>query len=249
MTNLRRIVFVLAVGCIFLMPAIPVFAQDQGGAPPGTHQDTTDGATWIRRLERPDRIPGLKINEVIAALGLKPGDVVADIGAGTGAFTIPFARAVGPDGRALAVDLWPELLEYIDQKARKENVTNVHTVLAAFDDPRLPKGEVDVAFFHDVFHNVNDRQAYLHVLASYLKPGGRIAIIEQEFDDPIAKKWDRDEDRIRKEQVDAWRAKAGFKLVGEYDLFRGANNPAGAGMPARWFVVYARAANPTRPSR
>ena len=214
--------------------------QQQGNRPPGTHQDNTEGAEWIKRLERPERIPGLKIDEVIASLGLKPGDVIADIGAGTGAYTIPFAKAVAPTGKALAVDIWPELLDYVKQKAAREKVTTLDTVLAALDDPRLPKNQVDIAFFHDVFHNTNDRQAYLNVLASELKPGGRIAIVEQEFDDPIAKKWDKPEDRITREQVKGWMAAAGFELRAEFDIFQGARNPKGTGMPERWFVIYGR---------
>jgi quinoprotein glucose dehydrogenase len=211
---------------------------DQGNRPPGTHQDNTTGAEWIKRLERPERIPGLKVDEVIATLGLKPGDVVADIGSGTGAYTILFAKAVAPSGRAIAVDIWPELLEYVKQKAVAANVTNLQTVLAALDDPRLPNQQVDLAFFHDVFHNANDRAGYLRVLVSQLKPGGRIAIIEQEFDDPIAKKWDEDADRITREQVREWMASVGFELKAEFDLFTGARNPKGTGMPARWFVIY-----------
>ena len=211
---------------------------DQGNRPPGTHQDNTNAEEWIKRLERPERIPGLKIDAVIAALGLKPGDVVADIGSGTGAYTIPFARTVAPAGKAIAIDIWPGLLDHVKQKAATAGVTNLQTVLAALDDPRLPPQQVDLAFFHDVFHNANDRQAYLRVLVSQLKPGGRIAIIEQEFDDPIAKKWDEDADRITREQVKQWMAAVGFELKAEFDLFQGAKNPKGTGMPERWFVVY-----------
>lgn len=207
--------------------------------PEGIHQDLTDGREWIRRLERPERIAGLRIPEVIAALGLGPGVVVADIGAGTGAFALPFARAVAPSGRAYAVDIWPELVDHVRQKAAAESLSNLRAILAARDDPSLPAGEVDVAFFHDVFHNVNDRVGYLRRLAGQLKPGGRIAIVEQEFDDPIAKKWDRPEDRITREQVKAWMGEVGFELRAEFDLFQGEKNPPGAGMPARWFVVYA----------
>jgi len=214
--------------------------QDQGDRPPGTHQDMTDAQTWIKRLERPERIPGLRIPDVIACLKLKPGDVVADIGAGTGAFSIPFAKAVAPQGKVYAVDIWQGLLDYINEKARKENVTNLQTVLAKTTDPLLPKGQVDLAYFHNVFHNTNDRQAYLKVLASELKPSGRIAIVEAEFDDPIEKKWDPPEDRITKDEVQDWMANIGFHLVGDYDIFEGANNPQGTGMPQRWFVVYAR---------
>jgi SAM-dependent methyltransferase/mono/diheme cytochrome c family protein len=217
----------------------------QGDRPPGTHQDNTAGTEWIKRLERPDRIVGLKAAEVVARLDLRPSDVVADIGAGTGAYTIPFAKAVAPSGTAFAVDIWPELLDYISTKAKAASVANVETVLADRNDPRLP-AKVDVAFFHDVFHNMNDRQAYLSVLVSYLKPGGRIAIIEQEFDDPIARKWDLPEDRITRDQVAGWMAAVGFRLVAEFDTFQGRNNPEGAGMPERWFVVYGRDAPTTR---
>jgi len=216
---------------------------NQGDRPAGTHQDNTPGTEWIKRLERPERIPGLKTDAVIALLHLKPGDVIADIGAGTGAYTIPFAKAVAPAGQALAVDIWPELLGYIQEKATTAGLDNVRTILAARDDPRLQPARVDVAFFHDVFHNMNDREGYVRRLAGYLKPEGRIAIIEQEFDDPIARKWDRPEDRITKEQVRAWMAHVGFQLVAEFDIFQGTHNPQGAGMPERWFVVYGRAAH------
>ena len=241
--RLRSAVWTIVCGGVVLALAGVALAggpQQQGNRPPGTHQDNTEGKEWIKRLERPERIPGLKFDEVIASLKLKPGDVIADIGAGTGAYTIPFAKAVAPSGKALAVDIWPELLDYVKGKAAKEKVTTLETVLAALDDPKLPKGQVDVAFFHDVFHNTNDRQAYLRVLVSELKPTGRIAIVEQEFDDPIAKKWDKPEDRITREQVKGWMAAVGFEQKAEFDIFEGAKNPPGTGMPARWFVVYGR---------
>ena len=203
-------------------------------------RDPTPGKTWIERLERPDRIPGLRIDEVVRRLELKPGDVVADIGAGTGAFSIPFAKAVAPSGWVLAQDIWPDLLDYIAGKAEKQQVGNLRTVLGKGDDPNLPPDTVDLAFFHDVFHNVMDRQGYLELLASSLKPGGRIAVIEQEFDDPIARKWDIPADRITPGQIAEWMSRIGFELVGTFDIFQGGNNPSGAGMPERWFVVYGR---------
>lgn len=239
-----RAVLAVTVLCVASFAA----AQQQGPRPPGTHQDNTEGREWIKRLERPERIPGLKIDEVIKLLGLEPGMVIADIGSGTGAYTIPFAKAVGPSGRALAVDIWPELLEYVKTRAAGESVTNLDTVLAALDDPKLPRGQVDVAFFHDVFHNTNDREAYLKVLKSELKPGGRIAIIEQEFNDPIAKKWDEEKDRITQQQVRQWMWAIRYIRLGDFDLFKGTNNPPGTGMPERWFVIYGpRPAEATRP--
>ena len=241
MSAIHRSCLILLASLAVLLGGVAGSAlQDQGKRTPGTHQDNTDGKTWIQRLERPDRIPGLRISDVVACLKLKPGDVVADIGAGTGVYSMPFAKAVAPSGKVLAVEIWQDLVDYINEKARKEKVSNLQTILAKPDDPNLPKNQVDLAFFHDVFHNMNDRQAYLKVLASYLKPSGLIAIIEQDYDDPIAKKWDFPEDRITKNQVKAWMANVGFHLVGEYDIFQGENNPKGAGMPQRWFVVYAR---------
>ena len=99
--------FVLC-GLALLLAAAVGSAQEQGNRPPGTHQDNTPGSDWIKRLERDARIPGLKTKEVVECLKLKPGDVIADIGAGTGAFTIPFAKAVAPSGKALAVDIWQD---------------------------------------------------------------------------------------------------------------------------------------------
>jgi ubiquinone/menaquinone biosynthesis C-methylase UbiE len=222
----------------------------QNGDPaPGVRQDNTSGHEWIKRLERPERLPALKIDEVIAALGLEPGMAIADIGCGTGAFAIPFAKAVAPHGSAFAVDIWPELLDYVKAKTVREGGTTLKTVLAQRDNPALPERSLDIAFFHDVFHNVNDRPGYLMRLAPSLKPGGRIAIVEQEFDDPIAKQWDKPEDRITREQVQGWMATAGFELVRELDLFQGANNPKGAGMPERWFVIYQRKGAAGSPAR
>jgi len=113
-------------------------------------RDPTPGETWIERLERPDRLPGLRVDDVVASLGLKPGDVVADIGAGTGAFSIPFAKAVAPSGVVLAQDIWPTLLDYIAGQAEKQQLSNLKTVLGKGDDPNLPKNGVDLVFFHDV---------------------------------------------------------------------------------------------------
>ena len=215
--------------------------QQQGNRPAGTHQDNTPGPDWIKRLERPDRIPGLRIEEVIQALGLKPGMAIADIGAGTGAYTIPFAAAVAPSGRAYAVDIWPELLDYIKGKCTQARISNLVTVLAALDDPKLPKGQVDIAFFHDVFHNTNDRQAYLRTLVSELKPTGRIAIIEQEFNDPIAiRSGTNPKIALPPSRCGTGWPRSDSSRRRSFDTFKGKNNPPGTGMPERWFVVYGR---------
>jgi ubiquinone/menaquinone biosynthesis C-methylase UbiE len=183
---------------------------------------------WIARLERPERVAGLKIDYIIEKLQLKPGDVVADIGAGPGVISIPMAKAVAPNGKVYAVDIDQGFIDHINMRAKEQHVTNVVAVLGKFTDPALPAKDVDVALFHDVLHHIEKRAEYLKATASYLKPKGRVAIIDlppngSHRDDPSL--------IVTKDQVKTWMADAGgFKPVQEFDgLTEG-----------KWFVVYSR---------
>ena len=118
-------------------------------------------------LDRPSRIEGLKIDEVLPLLQLKPGDVVVDIGSGSGAFSIPLARAVAPGGKLIAEDINPGLLSHVELRARESRVTNLQTVRGEANDPKLPE-LVDLAFFHDVLHHVENRGVFLKSLAKYI---------------------------------------------------------------------------------
>ena len=169
---------------------------------------------WIGILDGEARVEGLKIDEVITRLELSDGDIVADIGAGTGVFSGPLARAVAPSGILLAVEIDQGLLDHIDERADREGDQNVQTVLGEFDDPRLPRRDVDLAFFHDVLHHVEDRAGYLGNLGSYLKDDGRIVVIDQ-----IAGHRDQPEMQMTLEDVKRWMASAGFGLAEEIDLF------------------------------
>ena len=143
---------------------------------------------WIRLMERPERVATLRIDEIISRLGLGPGDVVADIGAGAGTFSLPFARAVAPGGTVYAVEIDPELMAHIEARADAGGVRNVVGVLGEFTDPVLPALDVDLAFFHDVLHHVQDRAGYLRNLARYIGPEGRVAVIEnpRPHEDPVS---------------------------------------------------------------
>lgn len=191
-------------------------------------RDTKD---WIETLERPERIKTQKVDEVVAALGLKPGMVVADIGAGSGLFTRPVAKAVGPKGKVYAVDIDKGLLDYINERAKKDNVANIVTVLGAFNDPKIPKKDVDLAFFNDVLHHIENRAAYLKALGGYIKPTGQIVIIEMDKNDPNTPHKDKPELLLSRQQIDKWMTDAGFQPVSENkQLFPG----------TKYFVFYGR---------
>ena len=126
---------------------------------------------YAKVLEDPSRDEWQKPHDVVMALNLKPTDTIADIGAGTGYFARRFTHHAG---KVYAVDIDQKLLAI----AEKDAPANLKTVLATADDPRLPDGSVDVIFFCDVLHHIENRAAYYPKLAKALKPGGRIVVIE-----------------------------------------------------------------------
>ena len=148
-----------------------------GSAAVAAQLATRPAEEWAKVLDSPERLAGLRVPEVVAALKLAPSDVVADVGAGTGPFVAAMAGAV-PKGKLYAVEVDAKFLPYIQQKADAAGAKNVQTILGAFTDPRLPAPDVDVAFMHDVFHHVEDRAGYVKALAKYLKPAGRIVVID-----------------------------------------------------------------------
>ncbi len=115
---------------------------------------------------------------VIEALQLQPGDQVADLGSGAGYFTFRLARAVGPTGHVYAVDVDKGLLEYTEERAHDEGFANVSAILARYEDPLLPTDGVDMIFTSNTYHHLENRVAYFRKARKYLRPGGRVAIIE-----------------------------------------------------------------------
>ena len=180
---------------------------------------------YIERMDRPGRVAGLKIDEVVEKLQLKPGDIVADVGSGSGAFSIPMARAVGPTGTLYAVDIDQEMIDFVGDRAEKAGLKNVRKVLGEYDDPKLPVRDVDVAFFHRVLHMIELRQAYVNAVSKYLKPDGRIVIIEKEPEESTNWMW------LRRSDVDSWMAAIGFYPAERFGVF-----------DDKWFVSYQRPA-------
>jgi ubiquinone/menaquinone biosynthesis C-methylase UbiE len=162
-----------------LWMAAALAAIAMASAPPASAQLAGRSAEeWLATLDNPTRIQGLRVPEVVAAMKIRPGDTVADIGAGTGAFEQALSAAVGPTGKVYAQDVDKGLVDAIAKRAAEFDLDNVVTVLGGFTDPRLPTKDVDLAMIHDVLHHVEERQVFLRNLATYIRPGGRVALID-----------------------------------------------------------------------
>jgi ubiquinone/menaquinone biosynthesis C-methylase UbiE len=144
----------------------------------GHHGNPADLDGYIARLEDPGRAAWQKPDQVVAKLGLRPGDTACDVGAGPGYFSLRLARAVGPEGRVLAVDVETRMLEALRDRLQAAGLTNVTPILSLPDDPLLPAGACDVALVVDTYHHFPDGLDYLRRLARSLKPGGRIVNID-----------------------------------------------------------------------
>jgi arsenite methyltransferase len=117
-------------------------------------------------------------DRVIQSLQIRPGDRIADIGSGSGYFVFALAKAVGPDGKVYAVDVDPAMNDRVAERAKKEGTANVEVILAKPDDPILPSAGVDLIFSSNTYHHIDNRISYLANLRKYLRPNGRIAIVE-----------------------------------------------------------------------
>jgi len=209
-----RIVFLFSLlaggfGCV---PVSAVLGQ----AATGTQQQAAQRPTStpysgdLSIFEYPDRDKKLQVNRVMDLLGITAGKNVADIGAGSGWFTVRAARRVGPTGAVLAEDINPVAIEYIGKRTVKEDLPNVRTVLGAPDDPRLPAGSVDAVLMLKVYHEIAHPEAFLKALKPALRAGAKVGIIDRNGN---GANHGLDRDVVVKEM-----GEAGFKLVGTYDF-------------------------------
>ncbi len=141
----------------------------------------TGGADWLDRGEREmEEHPEVALD----AIGIKPGMVVADIGAGTGYMTLRLAKRVAPGGKVYAVDVQPEMLRRLRQNAEKAKLTNIETVLGTESDPKLPPSALDLILLVDVYHEFSQPQRMLRSMREELKPSGRLVLLEYRKEDP-----------------------------------------------------------------
>ena len=183
------------------------------------------GYIWI--LERDERDEFQQPDEVMKALAFKPGERVADIGAGTGYFTVRAARAVGSDGEVLAIDLRQELLDYIERRLELEGIENVETRLVEADDPELPEGSIDTILMVDTWHYIRDPE-YARKMKAALAPGGRLVIIDYRPKPFEERPWGPPpEQQTSREELDGHMAEAGLRVAEEHDF-----------LSEQYFVVY-----------
>ena len=206
MTCLAGVVLLLAAGAalstIGQAPAATTQQQQQ-------RKTSTPYTGDLSVFDYPDRDQKLHINQVMDLLGIAPGKSVADIGAGSGWFTVRAARQVAPTGTVYAVDINPDAIEYIDDRAKKENLANIKTVLGGAGDPRLPPDSVNAVLLIKTYHEVAQPVELMKNLHSALRPGARVGIIDRNGNGQ--------NHGVDKKVVEQEVESAGYRLIEEHD--------------------------------
>ena len=186
------------------------------------HQDSK---AYISMLENPERDAEQKPDEVIKALGIKQGETIADIGAGSGYFALRFSRHVGDSGRIYAVDISSDMILFMNRRIRDLKLKNVATLLSAPDDPLLMDGSIDRFFICNTWHHIEDKTHYLALMKQMLRPGGQIIMIDyQKRELPVGPPVEM---KIAREDVVRQMESNGFKLVQEHTF-----------LPYQYFLVF-----------
>ncbi|WP_260706844.1 class I SAM-dependent methyltransferase [Edaphobacter flagellatus] len=211
MLNSKR--FAIPLLSVLLVAAVSLQAQ----APPQTStepRETSRPYTGdLSVFERPDRDQKLQVDRVMDLLGITAGKNVADIGAGSGWFTVRASKRVGPTGAVLAEDINPLAIEYIGKRVNKENLTNVRTVLGQPTNPMLPPTSVDAVLLLKVYHEIAQPIDFMRKLRLALHPGAKVGIID--------KNGEAGNHGVNHEIVEREMAEAGYKLSATYDFTKG----------------------------
>jgi ubiquinone/menaquinone biosynthesis C-methylase UbiE len=181
---------------------------------PAEHRKTSEPYTGdLSIFDSPGRDERLQINRVMDILGITAGKTVADIGAGSGWFTVRAARRVGESGVVYAADINPESIRYVDERARKEQLKNVKTILSKPDDPLLPAGSVDAVLLLKTYHEVAEPVALLRNLRASLRPGAKVGIIDRNGNG--------EDHGVGRDVVIREAGQAGYRLLEHYDFVKG----------------------------
>jgi predicted methyltransferase len=208
-----------AVAALFVASHAPLRAQTPpAGEPnvkPGINNEYLkpglDVSKWVAKFEQPGREVFDQREKILAALQLKPGQQVADIGAGTGLFTMLAAHAVGPDGKVYAVDIVKDFLAHINSRAAEAGFKHIQTVLGTDHSVELPKESVDLVFCSDAYHHFEFPRSVLASIRQALRPGGALVIVDYRREPGKSPEWILHHIRTGQEEVAKEIENAGFK--------------------------------------
>ena len=223
--NVRSAVRFLAVA-IFLttlaLPAAGLQADEEHSVSPGinSYYRDPDWQKWVNTFERPGREVYDRRYAIVDATGVRPGDVVADVGAGTGLFTRLFAERVGPAGKVYAVDISETFVNNIMRTANQHGYSNIEGVVNTDRNVSLPEASVDIAFLVDTYHHFEYPRSMLTSIHASLKPGGALVVIDFRRDPRRSSRWVMGHVRAGKTTVVEEITEAGFGLVDDIPLLR-----------------------------
>jgi ubiquinone/menaquinone biosynthesis C-methylase UbiE len=170
--------------CVFLLAVFSLLSAQDAHPVTGRKYAGVMGAGGAGWLVRPERESEEQPDAALDAIGIAKGSTVADVGAGAGYMTWRLAERVGPAGKVYANDIQPKMLELLRKNMAGRNIANVETVLGEPDDPKLPRGAVDLILLVDVYHEFSEPQKMLRHMRESLKPDGRLVLLEYRGEDP-----------------------------------------------------------------
>ncbi|UCH83345.1 MAG: methyltransferase domain-containing protein [Candidatus Latescibacterota bacterium] len=219
---------------LFLIFAVDVYAQHehdddttahhrQGGQHDDdatAHHSFKNARSWASHFEDPARDAWQLPDSVVATIAVRDDMVIADIGSATGYFPVRFARAC-PNGQVIGADIEPDMVWYLNERARREGITNLFSVLAAPDDPHLPM-TVDLVFLCNTYHHIDDRIDYFTRLKDQMNEGGRVAVVDFRISSHRGPPH-----KLERGTVESEMKKAGYTLVNDFDF-----------LPDQYFLVF-----------
>jgi ubiquinone/menaquinone biosynthesis C-methylase UbiE len=200
------------------------FCETAAGANPEVNKPFVDPQLkvdeWVTKFEVESREVYKFRKKIVAAVGIKKGDAVADIGAGTGLFTFLFSKAVGNKGQVFAVDISKNFLAHLEQKATAEKRTNIKTVEGGPESPNLEPASVDRIFICDTYHHFEKPMPMLKAMLAALKPKGQLVLVEFKREEGVSNEWTLKHVRAGEKQTLAEFTEAGFKVSRRFNFLK-----------------------------
>jgi cyclopropane fatty-acyl-phospholipid synthase-like methyltransferase len=210
---MRKLYIVLTLALLSFQIPAHVSAQSAGQASTEQRKTSEPYTGDLSIFESSGRDERLQINRVMDVLGIAAGTTVADIGAGSGWFTVRAAKRVGDAGVVYAVDINPEAIQYISDRLQKEKIDNVKTILSQADDPRLPANTIDSVLMLKTYHEVAKPVTLLQNLRTALRSGAKLGIIDRNGNG--------EDHGVGREVVIREATQAGYRLLESYDFVKG----------------------------